>query len=235
MLPISRHRPQFPWLPIDARRRGDGLDRRPIRQCHGDPRQGGMLREAAHAVDLAICDAMLAKLGDQRRPVHGQKGSLDDLVQRLRVLTPGNVAGKSLVSGQLRTAQNTLTQGRELALVLDGNQHRITRRLISSIRLNGRVPQAMSDSRTFAVCLIMKERHGHPVRQRAEQRGVDRASPTGEFHVQQRLEHRGVAEHATRNVRDGDAHARGPVGLARERGEPALGLHEHVVGLHVPI
>ena len=78
-----------------------------------------------------------------------------------------------------------------------------------------------------------EQRHGHPFGHRGEQRDRDGAALAGLLPRQQRLEHGGMGVHAGADVgrRDADP-ARRMLG-AGDRGQPALGLHQQVVGAAV--
>ena len=80
---------------------------------------------------------------------------------------------------------------------------------------------------------MAEQRHGHPFGHRREQRHRDGAAFAGLLARDQRLEHGGVGVHAGADVgrRDADP-ARRMLG-AGDRGQPALGLHQQIVGAAV--
>mmetsp|Transcript_13480 Transcript_13480/g.29188 ORF Transcript_13480/g.29188 Transcript_13480/m.29188 type:complete len:340 (-) Transcript_13480:559-1578(-) len=231
----GRHRALLARLAVEARGGRDGHVGVSARAQHGDPRERRVLGEAAHAVDLAVGDALLPQLLDQHLAVQLHEGRLDNLVQFRAVLAPRDVGVELGVLEQVRALQDAVAEGLELALVLDGDEDRVALRLVVPVRLDGRVPQAVADRRALPVGLVVEQRDGEPVGEAAEEGGVDGAALAGVPDVDEALEHGRVGVHAHGDVGDGDAGARRPARHARQDADAGLGLHQHVVGLHVPV
>ena len=142
-----------------------------------------------------------------------------------------SVTGREFrIGGERRIAQHVPGEHAPLAVVLDRNQDvGAVARLEHAIRRDRRMREADPPRRLAA--LVMQQRHRHPVRHGVEQRHRDRRALAGAAARDQRFEHRLIGIHAGRDVGDRDADPRRRLRPAGDRGEPALGLHQQVVGL----
>ncbi len=133
------------------------------------------------------------------------------------------------IGGERRVAHHVLRQNAPLAIVLDRDQDvGAVPGLEHAVGRDRGMREAEPLGRLAA--LVMQQRHRHPVRHRVEQRDRDRRALTGASARDDGFQHGLVGVHAGRNVRDRHADARGRLGTAGDRGEPALGLHQQVIG-----
>ena len=81
----------------------------------------------------------------------------------------------------------------------------------------------------------IEQRHGHPVGHDVEHRNPDIGALAGAAARNQRFEDGGMRGGAGRDIDDGNADPRRPFRAAGDRGEPALGLDQQVIGLAIGV
>ena len=134
--------------------------------------------------------------------------------------------------GQLWLVEHVVAQPHELTVVLNADQDGIAvTELEQAVGHDRRMAEA--DPRPLeALLLEAQQGHGHPVRHRVEERGLDSSAGAGEAALDQGFEDGRVRVDAGGEVADGHAD---PAGLRRrtgDRGDAALSLDEQVVGAH---
>ena len=145
------------------------------------------------------------------------------------------VGAESRVVGDRRFAQHLARQTPELFVVLHRDQDLgAAARGKGAIGSDGRMGEA--DARPFVSGVLeMEQRHRHPVGHAVEQRYLDRASLAGALAQEQRFEDGGVRVEPGGDVAGRDADASRTLRAAGDRSEPALGLHQQVVGAAVAV
>ncbi len=137
------------------------------------------------------------------------------------------------VLDELGHLHHPVAEAHVLPLVLDGDEYR---RAVAgregAIGLNHRVAQARASDHVTRV-VVTQQRHRHPVGHGPEHGQLDRPALAGALARIQGLENRRVGIQSRADVAGGHADAARRLRRAGDGAQPALGLHQHVVGLHL--
>ncbi len=213
-----------------ADRRGRRIRHRSTRRLDFDAPQMRVRDQSRHVVDASERDVGGFQLSRQRRAIHRGERRRDLAIGFGPDFHAVRDRGKARIGGECRVAHHVFRQDAPLAVVLDRNQDvGAVPGLEHAVRRDRGMRQPQPLRRLTA--LVMQQRHRHPIRHRVEQRHGDRCALAGPAAPDDCLQHRLVGVHAGRDVGDRDADARRCVRRAGDRGEPALGLHQQVVGL----
>ena len=191
---------------------------------------GGEILEGRHA---PVGDPRLLQPFNDMIAAEAPEGGLDNGVQGPAIGHPGRVIGKSRVGGKLGQIEYIRAELRPFPLVLDGEQHFPPVAVgIGAIGRDGRMRETIAGQDLPAVD-VLQIGHIHPVGQRMEKRDCNMSPLSGPLPRVKGLQHRLMRCRTRGDVADRDAHAGHALGRPGDRGKPALGLNQQVIGLEV--
>ena len=229
VLAQRRHRAVAPGRAVAARGRG-GIRHRAHGRRDLDAAQLRMRRQRGGVVDAGKGDVGLRKLPRERVGGGGAEHRLHLRVGVGAALDPRDVGGKRRIGGERRVAEHLRGQHAPFAVALDRDENvDAVGGLEHAVGRDRGVREADAARRLAA--LVLHQRHRHPVGHGVEHGDRDRGAVAGLVACDQRLEDGLVGVHPGGDVADRDADARRRVGRPGDRGEPGLGLDQHVVGL----